>query len=444
MALGKTVSNSDPGSLPGFQASGKKLSNRLVGRLLKGKFAYKSAGRFSCGVVPSTATGRVLRLPGSVSLESAHHCNSVSSCAACRQRILGQRSSEIQAMIDLYLAGVDLEMGDSFNREVMLLTLTVPHTKSDTLQELLGSSSLCTGLRGARSHLFGQSYFAKQTRGWLTVAVNGIEVTYGKNGPHPHLHCLLFLDLSKAPESVRNGNSVDVRTLRSYIANAWIQSAQKAGLDTPHFDIGCDLQPGANAGHYISKWGVGAELSDTGRKVAKNGSFSIAEMEQLVAKNDALPQFKSNLQEYYDSVYGVKVHNFSHKLRHLRGLYQATKFNQVVFKSLGQCTQETRRYLNEAGPGYLDSLGEMVGSLDAESLDFALPGLVPDNQAEWGIQVEEEEVRTLDFVTEFVWRDFMREYFGGTDKDEELEEEERYFPYVGRHRGVWSGCGIDV
>lgn len=378
--LGTTVSSSDPGFTCGFQPSHKKISPRVLSYALRGKFNYRAAGRNSCGSVPTSAGLKLSETPsGRIVPHTEHHCNSVSSCPRCRQRILTTRGKEIQALIDFYLAGLDLPLGQTANREVFLLTLTFPHYKNDTLEELLGSTAMVTGLRGARSYLFGQSNFSALTRDWLIPAVNGIEVTYGLNGPHPHIHCILFVDADKTPEHYKtSGGSIDSEALRSLISRYWRASAIKSLLPCPDDVYGCDLRPGADAGMYISKWSISAEVSDArGSKDGHIFSKSVAQMEQAIVKGDALPRFKTDLSEYYNQMYGVRVHNFSRKLNFYRSMHAATKFNQVVARELGLGDSQSAAYYNESGPAFFEQLTEFP--------EVKLHDIIPGFETQYGL-----------------------------------------------------------
>lgn len=385
MPLGTTVSNSDPVLLPAFEAPVKKygLPPRLMSEYLRGKFKYKAAGRNSCGSIPSTAEFKLGQVPGgAIFSQHSLHCNSVSSCPHCRQRIMSRRGDEIQACIDYFLAGLDCDMSINTDRHVFLLTLTFPHYQHDELSTLLGSTKYLKGLRGARSHLFGKSYFAKQTRGWLIPAVNGIEVTYGANGAHPHLHALLFVDcdlLSSDSQFFVDGR-FDFSLLRDFISRAWMQSCDLAGLRTPDFKHGCDLSPGATAAHYLSKWSAGSELSDAnGNKSRSQYTDSIAILERRYVAGDSRMADTAALAEYYREMYGVKIHNFSKKIRWYRTTFAKTHFSSVVARGLGSGTPESVKYLNSARPAQY--LAQIEQFSDMPVSEF-IPGF-DDDPTDW-------------------------------------------------------------
>jgi hypothetical protein len=83
----------------------------------------------------------------------------------------------------------------------------------------------------------------------LNGTVRSLEVTYGLNGPHVHVHVLLFCT---APAAVLRACE---------LLSAWKQACLDAGLDEPNAH-GVDIQVGnAVVGDYVGKWGMDYELT---------------------------------------------------------------------------------------------------------------------------------------------------------------------------------------
>jgi len=81
-------------------------------------------------------------------------------------------------------------------------------------------------------------------------SIRVLEVTYGENGWHPHFHALLILDTDKTPRQVEEA-----------WWPLWRDGCTKAGLKSPSREHGISVQDGAQAAHYISKWGLDSELT---------------------------------------------------------------------------------------------------------------------------------------------------------------------------------------
>ena len=87
--------------------------------------------------------------------------------------------------------------------------------------------------------------------------IRAFEVTHGRkgtnNGWHPHYHFLQFCQVKADAAQL-----MDWRT-RLYLR--WDACCQRAGLGSPSFAHGIDLQDGRKADRYISKWGLEDELT---------------------------------------------------------------------------------------------------------------------------------------------------------------------------------------
>jgi hypothetical protein len=116
---------------------------------------------------------------GRIKLSGLAHCGSVWECATCQMQILQARAEQLSQAVDRH--GSD---------RVVMLTLTFRHGAGDGLKRM--RKNLTRAYAGLMRH--------RATRAWLAAQgvigkVRAIEVTHGdRNGWHPHLHVLLFLD----------------------------------------------------------------------------------------------------------------------------------------------------------------------------------------------------------------------------------------------------------
>ena len=90
-----------------------------------------------------------------------------------------------------------------------------------------------------------------------------MEATYGQNGWHPHFHVLLL-----------GYFSLDDLSYRDLLAELWIKSCVRAGLNAPSMTHGLDLRDGTYADQYVSKWGIESELTKGHVKKGRNGGFT--------------------------------------------------------------------------------------------------------------------------------------------------------------------------
>lgn len=167
-------------------------------------------------------------------------CGSVWTCPVCAAKITERRRQELAALVDEAIG-----RGNS----VAMLTLTVPHHYGDDLSVVLDRLSRAKRLMQNRK-------VWKRLVSWYGILgdVRTLEVTYGKNGWHPHFHCLLFFDKQKL--SVR-----DKFNLRRDILSAWQSACLSCDLPKPN-GHGCTLQVcNRSVYEYVQKWGVDREMT---------------------------------------------------------------------------------------------------------------------------------------------------------------------------------------
>lgn len=227
------------------------------------RFALQSSVR---RLLPDSRTAKCLRYiqPNNKAVEvwrsnersSAHFaglqvCSSVWACPVCAAKISERRRSELLHAMNLH---------ESSGGQVLLLTLTNPHTITDDLPAMLKAQAK------AMSRFSGTK--AAQ-RLWSSIdcvgTVRACEVTHGANGWHPHFHLLLF---------VRSG--LDLLELQSSFYTLWENCCRLAGLPKPSEQHGVKLDDGKQAARYVTKglWGLDSEMTKGHIKKAKSGGRS--------------------------------------------------------------------------------------------------------------------------------------------------------------------------
>lgn len=168
----------------------------------------------------------------SPSVMKAHYknlcvCGSVWSCPVCASKISERRR-------------VELSQGITKNPDLQtaLVTLTLRHNRADDLVVVLDA-------------LLSAYRYIKSGRRWkqfvgdvgLIGSIRGLEVTYGVNGWHPHLHILTFQD----------GGSPD--DLEGFFTERWLAALSREGreaLSGPGIDVRTAVSDIAD---YIAKYG---------------------------------------------------------------------------------------------------------------------------------------------------------------------------------------------
>lgn len=168
-------------------------------------------------------------------------CASVWVCPVCAPAIAERRAAEITQARDAWAA----EGG-----EVVMVTFTFRHARSESLRDNV------EGLRKARERLRGRKVFrALRSSLGMVGHISGLEVTYGRNGWHPHLHEYWF---------VQAGAELD--QIKAELAEAWADCCEKQGLGRPTVARGVVVTrvESESADHYAVQ---GADLHATLREL---------------------------------------------------------------------------------------------------------------------------------------------------------------------------------
>ena len=192
--------------------------------------------------------------------EQAHYsnvqrCGSVWTCPICSAQISEGRRQELKQAME-YWQG--LNGAQEVGGIVLLLTLTNPHHHGDNLEQQLG------GQKKALKYFWSDRKPKEMFKALGKVGhITATEVTYGKNGWHPHYHILLFFK-----------GAINTKELRDFIATVWQNCCEKAGLKIPSIEHGCDLREGKYADKYVSKWGLADEVTKGHIKKGKEDSVT--------------------------------------------------------------------------------------------------------------------------------------------------------------------------
>lgn len=157
-------------------------------------------------------------------------CASIWACPCCSAKIRNRRSDDIERAAQLHT-----ERGGT----VVMVTLTVRHARGQALRSLVdGVAGAWTGL------LAGREAQAFRARHGIAGFIRSMEVTFGDNGWHPHLHVLFFLD----------GQADDGRLHRieRQLTERWCDQVEAQGLARPLDGIAVRLSAG-DVSAYVAK-----------------------------------------------------------------------------------------------------------------------------------------------------------------------------------------------
>ncbi len=202
------------------------------------RFMLQSAAR---ELVPGERVAKCLRVPAgsgvdvfyTPTMSAAHYgglqtCGSIWMCPVCAAKISERRRIELEQALAAY------------DGLVVLATFTVQHRGSDAL------STLLDGFLGSLRKLrLGKPWQRIESRFAVSGVIRAVEVTYGRNGWHPHAHVLFFL-----------GPDADVSAFGDALRSRWLGILARGGLSASWF-VGVDVvvADGA-AGDYVAKFGA--------------------------------------------------------------------------------------------------------------------------------------------------------------------------------------------
>ena len=204
---------------------------------------------------------------------------------------------------------------------VYLLTLTFSHSPDQSLKSNL------SGLKKAMKRFYEttrvQAIFKELG---IHHKIKGLEVTYGRNGWHPHHHVLLLA----------NKHNYGFRDYQNELTGLWIKACVNSGLNAPSMQHGLDLRNGYYAEQYVSKWGIEDEITKGHIKKGRQGGFTPFDLLQLSIEDESVHgRLPSKLfQEFAIAMKGARQLVWSRGLK---------KLLEIEEKSDQECAEETEQ-----------------------------------------------------------------------------------------------------
>lgn len=262
-------------------------------------------------------------------------CSRLWQCPVCARRISEQRRQELTIAVN------------QSDMHPILITITLRHHKQDALKELLETLTTAWGKfkSGGPWQRMRDEYF------WCGD-IRALEVTYGKNGWHPHSHILMF---TSKPLS-----SVQVSQLETAMKTRWARIVNRLGGEAG-FDYGLDVKTGNEyIADYVAKfgrlpqerntkfegnWTVAHELAKAVVKKGRKDSISPFEMLNAYGMTTGAErkQWAARFQEYTEAMKGKKQLFWS------RGLKKSLKIAEIRDEDAGEVNLDwlTLATLNE-------------------------------------------------------------------------------------------------
>lgn len=170
---------------------------------------------------------------------NVQRCGSIWTCPVCAKQITEKRRDELLTANKKWAAE---------GKYLYMITLTNSHNTSHDL------NFLKLGQRKAMTRFFkGRRADSLMFRLGKCFHITNYEVTYGRNGWHPHHHILIFSDKYLGITAFTD--------LEKELKEHWINCCKLSNLPLPSMQHGLDLRDGTYASQYISKWGLEYEMT---------------------------------------------------------------------------------------------------------------------------------------------------------------------------------------
>lgn len=229
-------------------------------------------------------------------------CARVWQCPVCAARITEERRKEIQQGMD------------NIVERSVLITYTLQHDKSDDLTTILQAE--LDAYRSMKQGRWWQDF--QELFGWIG-SIRALEVTYGKNGWHPHFHELAFVDPSL--------ELYDFDRMEEILRARWIAMLQKQGR-IANWDNGLTLKVTfEGVAEYVIKmghdpvdetWSAAREIAKApSKKTHKDGKTTL---QLLLNFGNGDATAGRLFVEYIKAFRGKKQLHWSHGLREYMGI----------------------------------------------------------------------------------------------------------------------------
>lgn len=258
--------------------------------------------------------------------ENVQRCGSIWDCKVCAKKITETRRKELAFANELWKSGVVLQTFDYseypenfigpirptweyVKGHTYLITLTNSHNAGHSLL------SQREGQKKAMKRFFeGRKAEALMGRLGKRFHITNYEVTFGKNGWHPHHHILVFSDKALSIS--------EFSALRNELAEHWINCCRLSKLPLPNMEHGLDLADGTYADQYIGKWGVEHEMTKGHIKKGKEGGLTPFDLLQLSFEDELVFGRKPSqlFKEYAAAFKGARQLMWSRGLKDVFGL----------------------------------------------------------------------------------------------------------------------------
>jgi hypothetical protein len=259
--------------------------------------------RCSKYLVRGAETVTIKRNPadGKAWFSGVQHCSSIWNCPVCANRITEFRRKEL----------TDALKDERFN--VVMVTYTLRHNRGDSLSVLL--AALKEAYKKSKS---GRWYQNLQNDYGIAGSIRAIEVTWGENGWHVHIHELMVLWDVIIPRESGALFRIKMAQLKGQLRKRWTACIEKCGRDAS-WDRGVNLNARKDVSKtYIAKLQLASELTRSINKKANHEGVTPFGMLDKIRQGEK--QYETLFQEYAAQFKGDRQLYWSSGLKALLGV----------------------------------------------------------------------------------------------------------------------------
>ena len=179
-----------------------------------------------CGLAPIRSEVELrLSAGGHAGFSGFKRCGSVWACPVCAAVVAAKRQQELEAM-----AKAASEQGFY----ISMLTLTLQHSRKDNIKDVWQGIST-----GWASVISGRQWQDAKEQLGVAGYVKAVEVTFGANGPHVHIHVIFFtkknpltsrLRFQRKQGRAKNPYPVIEKAPEDFLAERWEKGLAKTGF----------------------------------------------------------------------------------------------------------------------------------------------------------------------------------------------------------------------
>jgi hypothetical protein len=197
-------------------------------------------------------------------------CGNALFCPHCTPKVQAERADNVATVLRKHLAG---------GGGALFLSLTASHAFTDSLESSL--EAVMASWRSLTGHRRWKGANGLKKRWQVTGFIKVLEITYGRNGWHPHLHVVVLTSQPVIPapdpdaeEGEWQHVAEEVAEIRDELTDLWGCLVATHGREIVD-GVGVDVQPirdESGIGAYVSKVAMEATRSDlkTGKRDSRS------------------------------------------------------------------------------------------------------------------------------------------------------------------------------